>query len=57
MIQPTIYTLDNGQTYHMSFDKSAYEIKSQTNQNVQFIRYDDLLKLRHNIEKIVVKFK
>ena len=57
MIQPTIYTLDNGQTYHMSLDKSAYKIKSQTNQNVQFIRYDDLLKLRHNIEKIVVKFK
>ena len=57
MIKPIIYTIDNGQTYHMALNKSVYEIKSQTNPNVQFITYDELLRLRHNIEKIVIKFK
>ncbi len=57
MIKPIIYTIDDGQTYHMSFDKSVFQIKSQTNQNVKLITYDDLLRLRHNIEKIVIKFK
>jgi hypothetical protein len=57
MIEPTIYTLDDGQTYHIDFERTKDHIKFETIKRVKFLTMDDLLKLRDNIDKIVIKFK
>lgn len=57
MIEPTIYSLDNGQTYNIDFERTKDHIKFETVKRVKFLTYDDLLKLRDNIDKIVIKSK
>ena len=56
MIEPTIYTLDEGKTYQIDFERTRDRIKFQTVKRVKFLTYDDLLRLRQNIDKIVIKF-
>jgi hypothetical protein len=57
MIEPIIYTLDDGQTYNIDFERTKDHIKFETIKRVKFLTMDDLLKLRDNIDKIVIKFK
>ena len=57
MIQPNIYTFDNGQTYNISFDQTKDQIKFSTLKTVKFLTMDDLMRLRDNIDKIVIKFR
>jgi hypothetical protein len=57
MIEPTIYSLDDGQTYRIDFERTKDHIKFETIKRVKFLTMDDLLKLRDNIDKIVIKFK
>jgi hypothetical protein len=57
MIQPTIYTLDNGKTYQIDFERTKDHIKFETMKRVKFLTIDDLLRLKNNIDKIVIKFK
>lgn len=57
MINPIIYTLDDGQTYNIDFERTKDHIKFETIKRVKFLTMDDLLKLRDNIDKIVIKFK
>ena len=57
MIQPNIYTTDDGQTYNISFDQTKDQIKFSTLRTVKFLTIDDLMRLRDNIDKIVIKFK
>jgi hypothetical protein len=57
MTEPTIYTIDNGQTYHMDFERTKTHIKFYTHKDAKFISYNDLCKLRDRFEKITIKFK
>jgi hypothetical protein len=57
MIEPTIYTLDEGKTYQIDFERTKDHVKFQTIKRIKFLTMDDLLKLRDNIDKITVKFK
>jgi hypothetical protein len=57
MINPIIYTLDDGQTYNIDFERTKDHIKFETIKKVKFLTIDDLLRLRDNIDKIVIKFK
>lgn len=57
MIEPSIYTFDNGQTYNIDFNKTKDHIKYTTLKTVKFLTMDDLMRLRENIDKIVIKFK
>lgn len=57
MIEPTIYTLDEGQTYQIDFERTKDRVKFETLKRVKFLTLDDLMKLRDNIDKIVIKFK
>lgn len=57
MIQPNIYTFDNGKTYNICFNQTKDQIKFNTLKTVKFLTMDDLMRLRDNIDKIVIKFK
>ncbi len=59
MIEPTIYTLDEGKTYQIDFERTKDHVKFQTikSKRIKFLTMDDLLKLRENIDKITIKFK
>jgi hypothetical protein len=57
MINPIIYTLDDGQTYNIDFERTKDHIKFELLKRVKFLTIDDLLRLRDNIDKIVIKFK
>lgn len=57
MIKPTIYTLDEGKTYQIDFERTKDHINFETIKRVKFLTLDDLMKLRENIDKIVIKFK
>lgn len=52
MTEPTIYTIDNGQTYHMDFERTKTHIKFYVHKDAKFISYDDLYKLRDRFEKL-----
>jgi hypothetical protein len=56
-MEPTIYTLDNGQSYYMDFERSKTHIKLHIHKDAKFISYNDLYKLRDRFEKITIKFK
>lgn len=56
MIEPVIYTTDNGQTYQIQFEKTKDHISFEHYKTVKFLTMDDLMKLRSNIDKIIVKF-
>ena len=57
MIDPLIYTLDNGLTYQMEFNKTKDHINFQHYKTVKYLTINDLMKLRDNIDKITIKFK
>jgi hypothetical protein len=57
VIEPTIYTLDEGKTYQIDFERTKDHVKFETLKRVKFLTLDDLMKLRDNIDKIVIKFK
>lgn len=56
MINPTIYTLDDGQTYRIDFYRTKDNINLEHYKTVKYITLADLLKLRDQIEKITIKF-
>jgi hypothetical protein len=56
MIESVIYTIDNGQTYQIEFNRTKDSINFEHHKTVKFLTIDDLMKLRSNIDKIVVKF-
>jgi len=53
MIVSNIYTTDNGQSYHIDFDQTKDNINFTTLKTVKFLKYDDLLRLKDRIEKII----
>lgn len=56
MIEPTIYTFDDGQNYTIEFLRTKDQISYEHHKTVKFLSFNDLLKLRDSIEKIVIKF-
>ena len=57
MIEPTIYTLDDGLTYHIDFHRKKDRINFEHYKTVKYLKLSDLKKLRDNIDKIVIKFR
>ena len=57
MIDPLVYTLDNGSTYQIEFNKTKDHINFEHYKTVKYLTINDLMKLRDNIDKITVKFK
>lgn len=57
MINPIIYTDDGGLTYRIEFYRTKDNINLEHHKTVKFLTIDDLMKLRSNIDKIVIKFK
>jgi len=57
MIEPSIYTVDNGQKYTIDFMRTKDQISYEHHKTVKFLTLNDLLRLRDSIEKIVIKFK
>ena len=57
MIETNIYTLDNGQNYTIEFERTKDQISYEHHKTVKFLSFNDLLKLRDRIEKIVIKFQ
>jgi|LakMenEpi03Aug12_release.lakeMendotaPanAssembly.Ray.scaffolds.fasta_scaffold6564547_1 hypothetical protein len=57
MIDPLIYTLDNGLTYQMEFNKTKDHINFEHYKTVKYLTINDLIKLRDNIDKITIKFR
>ena len=57
MIEPNIYTHDNGKTYNIDFQQTKDHIKFTTLKQVKFLTIDDLIRLRDRIDKITIKFK
>ena len=57
MIDPLIYTLDNGLTYQMEFNKTKDHINFEHYKTVKYLTINDLMKLRNNIDKITIKFR
>ena len=56
MISPLIYTTDNGQTYQIEFSRTKDSINFEHHKTVKYLSYNDLLKLRDQIDKITIKF-
>lgn len=56
-IEPTVYTLDDGLTYHIDFYRTQDNINLEHYKTVKYLKLTDLYKLRENIDKIVIKFK
>ncbi len=57
MIDPTVYTLDDGLTYHIDFYKTKDRINFEHYKTVKHLSVSDLMKLRNNIDKITIKFR
>lgn len=55
MIQPSIYTLDNGQNYTIDFLRTKDQISFEHHKTVKFLTLSDLIKLRDGIEQIIIK--
>ena len=56
-IEPTVYTLDDGLTYHIDFYRTKDHINFEHYKTVKYLKLTDLYKLRENIDKIVIKHK
>lgn len=56
MITPVIYTLDNGKSYRIEFNRTKDSISFEHHKTVKYLSYDDLLRLRDQIDKITIKF-
>lgn len=57
MIEPTIYTIDNGQSYRIEFNKTKDSIKFEHYKTIKFLSYDDLISLRESIDKIIIRYR
>ena len=57
MIDPTVYTIDDGLTYHIDFYRTKDHINFEHYKTVKYLKLSDLKKLRDNIDKIVIKFR
>lgn len=56
-IEPTVYTLDDGLTYQIEFNRTNDNINFEHYKTVKYLKLTDLYKLRENIDKIVIKYK
>jgi hypothetical protein len=56
MINPIIYTDDDGLTYRIEFYRTKDNINLEHHKTVKYLSLVDLMKLRSNIDKIIVKF-
>ena len=56
MIDPTVYTLDDGLTYHIDFYRTKDSINFEHYKTVKYLSLNDLIKLKDNIDKITIKF-
>jgi tRNA A37 threonylcarbamoyladenosine biosynthesis protein TsaE len=56
-IEPTVYTLDDGLTYHIDFYRTKDNISFEHYKTVKYLKLTDLYRLRENIDKIVIKYK
>lgn len=56
IIESVIYTTDNGQSYQIEFDRTKDHISFEHYKTVKYLTLNDLLKLRDNIDKIIIKF-
>lgn len=56
-IEPIVYTLDDGLTYHIDFYRTKDHINFEHYKTVKYLKLTDLYKLRENIDKIVIKYK
>ena len=54
MIDPLVYTLDNGSTYQIEFNKTKDRINFEHYKTVKYLTINDLMKLRDNIDKITI---
>lgn len=57
MIDPTVYTIDDGLTYHIDFYRTKERINFEHYKTVKYLKLSDLKKLRDNIDKIIIKFR
>lgn len=57
MIQPVIYTLDDGLTYKLEFNRTKDQINFEHHKTVKYLTVDDLIRLRSEIDKIIIKFR
>ena len=57
MIESTIYTLDEGKTYQIDFERTKDHIKFQTIKRVKFLTIDDLINLRDKIDMVMMQVK
>jgi len=56
MITPLIYTTDNGQTYKIEFSRTKDNVNFEHHKTIKYLSYDDLLKLKDQIDKVTIKF-
>lgn len=56
-IEPTVYTLDDGLTYQIEFNRTNDNINFEHYKTVKYLKLTDLYKLRENIDKILIKYK
>ena len=56
MIDPLIYTKDNGSTYTIEFSRTKDSINFEHHKTVKYLTLDDLMRLRNNIDKITINF-
>jgi hypothetical protein len=56
-IEPLIYTLDDGLSYQIEFNRTKDNISFEHYKTVKFLKLTDLYKLRQNIDKIIIKYK
>lgn len=56
MINPIIYTIDDGKSYTIEFERTKDNINFEHHKTVKYLSFDDLLKLRNEIDKITIKF-
>ena len=57
MINPVIYTDDDGLTYRIEFEQTKDNIHFEHYKSVKYLSLSDLMKLRNNIDKITIKFR
>jgi hypothetical protein len=56
MIDPIVYTKDNGATYTIEFNRTKDSINFEHYKTVKYLTLDDLMRLRNNIDKITINF-
>lgn len=56
-IEPLVYTLDDGLTYQIEFNRTRDNINFEHYKTVKYLKLTDLYKLRENIDKIIIRYK